>query len=226
MNNLDLNVKNKYGLEESKAEQIETVFAPMVSMLKGFEKSYNDIVKEADVEITSDVSMKARELRLSIKKIRVNADKIHKELKAEALRYGKAVDGVRNILKYAVVEKEEKLAEIEKFEEIKRQKKIAELQEKRIVELSKYTDVQENLDLGSMETTAWEMLLSGAKSKYEAEQKAIKEEEEKRIAKQKEKETKRKKKQKEKETKRKRKKKKKKKKEKREKKKKKKKKKG
>ena len=54
------------GLDTSKADQIEAIFAPMVVMLKDFEGQFDEITAS---EITAETCQKAKRLRLDIAKM-------------------------------------------------------------------------------------------------------------------------------------------------------------
>lgn len=59
----------------------------------------------------------ARAIRLTLKEIRVSAEKTRKSLKEDALRMGKAIDGVNNLLLAAIVPLEKHLEEQERYGE-------------------------------------------------------------------------------------------------------------
>ncbi len=177
MNELTIS-KELAGLEKSKARQIEAVFAPMVKMLKEFEATYDEI---AALEMNPDTCAKAKRLRLDIAKVRIGADKVRKEQKEEYLRAGNAIQGVFNILKFAVADKEEKLKEIEThYERIEEEKK-KRLQAERELELVKYGVGDSALALGAMNDLVWDNFLSGAKSNYENAREAERKDEADRI---------------------------------------------
>ncbi len=177
MNELTIS-KELAGLEKSKARQIEAVFAPMVKMLKEFEATYNEI---AALEMNPDTCAKAKRLRLDIAKVRIGADKVRKEQKEEYLRAGNAIQGVFNILKFAVADKEEKLKEIEThYERIEEEKK-KRLQAERELELVKYGVGDSALALGAMNDLVWDNFLSGTKSNYENAREAERKDEADRI---------------------------------------------
>ena len=177
MNDLMI-TKELSGLDESKAKQIEAVFAPMVEMLKGFEAAYDEI---AALEISPDKCKKAKRLRLDIAQVRIQADQVRKVQKEEYLRAGNAIQGVYNILKFAVADKEEKLKGMEThYERIEAEKKIR-LSSERQAELSKYDIDGEFIDLGSMSDSVWTNYLAGVKANYEAIIAAEKKAEEERI---------------------------------------------
>lgn len=169
-------------LEPSKATQIEAVFAPMVQMLKSFEGAYSELMKE---EQSPEKAKKAKRLRLDIAKIRVSADKERKSQKEEYIRAGKAIQGVYNILEHAVKDKEDKLKEVETYEERLEQERLKMIQVEREAELLKYS-VSDSIDysamsLGSMSEEVYNNFLSGSKANYEAKIQAEQKAEEDRI---------------------------------------------
>lgn len=166
-------------LTPEKSAQIKAVFDPMVTMLESFEEAFNTVTAE---EVTPDTCKRAKRLRLDIGKIRIEADKKHKELKAEALRTGRAIDGIRNILKFAVVDKEEKLKEIETTFERQEAERLKALQEEREEELHKYNPDHPFIDLGGMTEEVWTNFIAGTKSAHEEKVKAEKKAEEARLA--------------------------------------------
>lgn len=167
------------GIDESKAAQISAVFSPMVEMLEGFEAAYASVMK---MEQSTEKAAEARRLRIDISKIRISADKARKEQKAEYLRAGNAIQGVYNILKYAVEEKEAALSDIEKYEEIQAAKEKARLQSQREADLLPFEVDGSNTDLGSMPDDIWLNFLAGSKANYEARIEAERKAEEDRLA--------------------------------------------
>lgn len=166
-------------LEPSKAAQIEAVFAPMVDMLKGFETAYSEITAQ---EVTPETCKKAKRLRLDISKIRVSADKVRKEQKAEYLRAGNAIQGVYNILKFAVTDKEEKLKEIETHFERIEAERVEKLGAERLDILRQYTMDEPPMNLGELAEDVWKNYISGVKLNYEAIKEAERKAEEDRLA--------------------------------------------
>ena len=161
------------GLEPSRAEQIEKTFTPMVEMLKGFEAAYNEVIA-LDQE-DPDTAKRAKRLRLDIAKVRTGAEAHRKELKADVVLAGKAIDGTVNILKFAVKEKEDALKALETYAERKEAERVAALESERIAILSEYETEGAGLNLGTMAAEVWEAFLSGIKAKYEAKKKAERE---------------------------------------------------
>ena len=88
------------------------------------------ILEESKIVVTSvddkEGMKRAREIRLKLKDIRVNVEKTRKELKEDSLRYGRAIDGVANVLKQMIEPAENHLQKQEDFakeqERIKKEK--------------------------------------------------------------------------------------------------------
>lgn len=170
-------------IEPSKAEQIRRTFEPMVEMLSGFEETYNEVIEKFKDGITKELTSRAKRLRLDIGRVRIEAEKIRKAQKEEYLRAGKAIDGVNNLLKWAVVEKENKLKEIEDYYEIQEQKRLEALQIERVEMLAPYVEDAEERDLSSMDDDVWSAYYQAKKKAYEDEQEAIRKAEQERIEK-------------------------------------------
>lgn len=95
------------------ALSLQTAFTPLFRQAKEFEVKAKTIVVTDKTQI--DAMKEARDLRLSLKNIRIETEKLRKDMKAETLRKGKAIDGVANIIKYLVVPLEEHLQKQEDF---------------------------------------------------------------------------------------------------------------
>ena len=114
----------------------------------------------------------AREIRLALRGIRIDAEKKRKELKEASLREGKAIDGMANIIKFIIVPSEEHLQKQEDFIKIQREKVIAELNESREHELQEYEIDTFFYNLGEMPKDGYTQLLESAKFTYETKKKA------------------------------------------------------
>ena len=101
------------------------------------------------------------------------------------MRAGKAIDGVSNILKWAVSDKEEKLKEIENYFEIQERKRLEALQLERVEMLSKYVEDAHERDLSGMAEDVWDAYFSTKKKAYEDMVEAEKQAELDRIAREK-----------------------------------------
>lgn len=174
------------GVEKSKADQITKTFEPMAVMLQGFEERFDDVISESSEGITTEVVKKAKRLRLDISKVRIETEKIRKDQKEEYLRAGKAIDGVSNILKWAVTDKENKLKEIENYFENLEKERLAQLQRDRVEILSEYVDDADQRDLTKFEEDEFRALVQAKKKEKEDLIEAQRKAEEQRIKKEKE----------------------------------------
>lgn len=172
-------------IDKSKADQITKTFEPMTEMLAGFEKAYNELVVDADKEITPEITQRAKRLRLDIGRVRIETGKLKDKQKEYIKLEDKAIMGVHNILVWAVKEKEDNLKDIERHFELQEQKRLEALQLERVEKLSVYIEDAHERDLAKFADDEFEALLSMKKKEQEdrvaAEQKA----EEDRIAKEK-----------------------------------------
>lgn len=78
-------------------------------------------IKVTDESQVADMKI-ARTGRLFLKGKRLDIERTRKQLKEQALREGKAIDGIANILKGLIIPIEEYLEEQEKFVELKRER--------------------------------------------------------------------------------------------------------
>lgn len=112
-------------LEPESAQALLAAFAPAMLEAKKLANMAKPIVVTSASQLTQ---MKlARQIRLAIRVVRVDADKTRKRLKEDSIRRGKAIDGVFHVLEYLVTPIEERLQECEDFaerEEAKAQAKV------------------------------------------------------------------------------------------------------
>jgi hypothetical protein len=124
----------------------------------------------------------AREKRLRLKSIRVNAEHTRKAGKDESLRYGRLWDGLYKLIEGPCVEGEDHLEKQENFAKIAEQNRRQELKERRSLELSPYVETTVFFDLAHMSEEAYQMLLSGSIAGHEKKQRDLHEAEQLRIA--------------------------------------------
>ncbi len=168
----------EYGLESSIAKSVSAMFKPMLEKMEALEKEANVVltkpIEEADARL-------AREIRLKFVKVRTGTAKIHKELKSEYLAKGRFVDGWKNAQLAASTKIEERLMDIEKYEENLEKERIAKLAEEREKQLQAYEVDTAFVDLGNMPEPVWDQYLAGAKTSHEAKLEAERKAEEERI---------------------------------------------
>lgn len=161
------NAPELQGIEKSKAEQIRATFEPMVVMLQSFEEKFTEVVAEAEKQVTKDVTVKAKRLRIDIGNVRIATEKIRVAQKEEYLRAGKAIDGVSNILKWAVTDKENRLKEIETHFETQEKMRLEALQVARAEMLLPYLPDAYERKLSDMPDDVWDAYLSTKRREYE-----------------------------------------------------------
>jgi len=170
----------EFGLEESKASEIESAFKPMLEKMTELEEEYNQVIK---LSVSKETCDKAKSLRLKYVKIRTGTATIHKDMKAFYLAGGRFLDGWKNAQLFASNGIEDKLMDIEKHYENIELERISKLQEKRATELSKYVNENDMLpaNLGEMSDEIWNNYLTGTKTNYETKIAAEKKAEQERI---------------------------------------------
>jgi len=109
------------GLETTKAQFILEKFQNYFEVAAAWEKKAKTIVVTNETQI-AEMQM-ARVGRLFLREKRIAVEKSRKELKEQALREGKAIDGIANVLKALIVPTEEYLEQQEKFVEIREAEK-------------------------------------------------------------------------------------------------------
>lgn len=123
----------------------------------------------------------ARETRLALREIRINADKRRKELKEDSLRKGKAIDGLFNILAYAVEPLEKHLLEQEQFAERIENERKEKLRANRENALSVYGVDVSLYQLAEMTEESFQNLLETNRLAYLARQEVARKAEQERI---------------------------------------------
>jgi len=152
--------------------------------------------KYKEVEVTDEndrVGMaKARELRLALKKARTTIENSRKDLKADIVKQGRAIDSVARLVKEEIEPAEQYLELQEKYAEIQEEKRAeekarveAQIKAQRIEELYTYTDDISLYNLDGMSNEQFDNLIAKLKAeklRLETEAKKLEDE---RIAKEK-----------------------------------------
>lgn len=154
-------------------ESAQTLRASFESIFTEAQK-WSDAGKAIVVTDESDREgmKKAREYRLELKRVRVNAEKKRKEMKEESLRTGKAIDGVANLIKFLVVPVEKHLEEQEKFAEVMEAARIQKKLEDRQTVLDDLSLDQEAKSFITMSDDEFNRVVEALKSQKEEREKA------------------------------------------------------
>ena len=185
-----INKITELGLPITDAEKIVASFSEVAKTMSGLDKELVEFNKHK--EITKEVCDKARGIRLRFVKNRTLSDRIHKDLKSDLLLRTRAIDGVRNVYKLKMSEREEKLMDVEKHFEKIEQARLDKIHDERIGKLVKYVEDVSIYNLRDMSQHGFDELLNNSKFIYEQKIKAEKKAEVERIAKEKADEEKRK----------------------------------
>lgn len=139
-------------------------------------------INVTDVSQTELIST-AREIRLSLKRVRNVIENKRKSLKENIVLRGKAIDGMANIFKAMIVPVETHLEDQERFVEIQEKKRLDELAASREAKLAPYVHDLGCYDLRNMTDQGFEQLLKSSKIAFEQQQEAERKAEEDRKAK-------------------------------------------
>lgn len=123
-NQLEVIVKES-GLETTKAKFILEKFSNYFEVASEWEIKAKQIIVTKP-EQTAEMEM-ARAGRLFLREKRIAVENARKTLKEQALREGKAIDGIANVLKALIVPIEEYLEKQERFVEIQKEQKEAKM---------------------------------------------------------------------------------------------------
>jgi len=108
----------------------------------------------------------ARSARLEMKALRVAVEKKHKELKADSLLFGRAVDGAKNIFLSVATPIERALDDIEKAAERAEAARIDAIRKDRLDHLETLEHDSHGIDLGALTDTQWEAYHQQAKDAF------------------------------------------------------------
>jgi len=169
----------EYGLQESQVKTIEEAFLPKIIERDGLMKVYETLITE---ELTPELCVEAKALRLKLVKVRIGIAEIHRTQKAFYLAAGRYVDAWKNKETAPVEQMEEKLEGIEKYYENIEKERKAKLRAERVAELQKYEVDGSLIMLGEMADDVWENYLAGVKLQYENRKAAERKAEEDRLA--------------------------------------------
>lgn len=170
-----------YGIETKQEQELLGNLPQIKSERDALELQYSEVIK---MDIENPESWKiARELRMLIQKNRTQGINVwHKTTKDFFLKGGQFVDAIKRKEVEVNERMESNLLEIEKFEDIQKQKEIKRLNDLRISETEAYKEfIPFGINLGEMQEEDYKKLLQGAKMQFEADQERLRKEEEERL---------------------------------------------
>lgn len=161
------------GLEPDSATMLRSAFESM------FAQAEKWCAQARSIQVTSETQKRemkmARESRLALREIRVNAEKARKRLKEDSVRRGKAIDGIANVLKALIEPIEAHLLEQETFAERAEEARRDALRAARTEALIAYgADPNAFVNLGAMAEETWAITIENARAAHEAKIEAAK----------------------------------------------------
>ncbi len=169
----------EFGLKDDQAKNIEKAFMPKIIERNSLAVIYEELITG---EITPELSVRAKELRLKLVKVRTGIAAIHTTQKAFYLAAGRFCDAWKNKETLPVEHMEEKLEGIEKYQENIEKERKAKIRAERVAELAKYDVDGSIIMLSDMADDVWVNYLAGVKLQYEARKEAERKAESDRLA--------------------------------------------
>jgi hypothetical protein len=155
------------GLPATQAQSVLTEFTAFFTQAAEWEVKTRDLVI-TDASQTKEMGM-AREGRLQLKEIRVNAEKTRKRLKEDILVKGRFIDAIYNLIEGVTQPIEKALLEKEKFVECQEEARRAAITADRIARISQYGEIYaQAFDVSILSDEAFELALANAKLAFEA----------------------------------------------------------
>ncbi len=153
-----INTIGTSGVEQQTSDFLKEKFMNFFLTANEWKDKVQAIVVTDESQITE--MKQAREARLALRAVRIEADKTRKALKEDSLRYGKAVQSVYNLIEGVISPLEEHCEKQEKFIEIQQEKSKDELRRKREWQIAGYEHhVPYGSDLGTMNDIEFDNLL-------------------------------------------------------------------
>ncbi len=171
---------SEFGLKPKQVGNVDIAFTEKTKERELLSEIYGQIIKK---DITKEVALEAREVRLRAVKIKSGIATIHKTQKEFALAFGKYCDAWKRKETEPVQQMIDGLMEVEKHEERMEQKRLDNLQKERANLLSEFVEDAFERNLSGMEQDVWDVYLATKKKAHLDKLQAEKDAEEKRLAK-------------------------------------------
>jgi colicin import membrane protein len=169
-------------IELSEAEQIKQSYLPYFTQMAELKEQMKKIDFENPQTIDETI---AREVRLSLVKVRTGSEKVKDERKKIHALKANLEQSAWNLIKADCQLQEEQLMQVEKKRELAEKARVEALRVERLEILQSLTDNATIYPLGQMSEDAFNDLVNGLKLQIEAKKEAERKAEEERIAKEK-----------------------------------------
>ena len=162
------------GLERSATTPLVEAFRPIFLDARRALRDAAGVAESVkDATCVTEIA-KARKCRLAIRQVRIAGDKTHKAQKSNALAYGKAVDGFRNILLADLEPVEKALQDAEDVAERMEAARKDALEVTRRAALTPFVPQPEVYQVRDMDDASFDVLLTGVRLAKEATEAATK----------------------------------------------------
>jgi len=173
-----MQVAKESKIEFTKAEAYAAGYAPFMMQVNELSQS----LKEIDtINPTTKDSKIARAQRLAIAKVRTSAEAKKKEDKEIIVIEGRLIDGLYKVVENAAKLTESEYLEVEKHQERVEAERVAKLETERIALLEPYGEINQFVDLKSMDEETFSKYLENEKFSFEAREAKAKQDELNRI---------------------------------------------
>lgn len=167
------------GIELAKAKSIWVQFEGSFEAINACAEKVEGL-EITDISQRDDMRL-ARETRLELKRIRVDAEKKKKELKDGILKEGRFIDATLKLITDATKPVEANLLEMESFAKRKEEERLAQLKQDRIAELSPYDVDTQFIDVVNLTEDEFAQLVEKSQRIHEEHLAQKKREEEERL---------------------------------------------
>lgn len=154
---------SKTELEPAATQRLVTAFAPVFAQARDALAGAQGVAESVkDATCVTEIR-KSRACRLALRAVRIDCENIHKEQKQDALRYGRAVDGFRNILLADIEPVETALEAAENTAERAEAARKTALRAIRETELKPWLETPILINLGELAEEYYAAMLADAK---------------------------------------------------------------
>ena len=167
MSNKLTTIIQEQGVSHSETEKLIQVFGGPFEEAGEILATYQNIVVSSESD--TEAMAQAREKRIILKKARTTVENARKELKADILKQGRAIDSIARFVKEEIQPAEEYLRLQEDYLKIKRENERQALLAERTERLAEYTDDTSVYSLDSLSPEQFDSLLARLKTTKEAE---------------------------------------------------------
>jgi hypothetical protein len=176
---LDLAVQSA-GVSETATHQLKSKFGGYFAAAESLINAARGITVTDATQLTE--MRQARDARLALAKVRIEAEKTRKDMKEDSLRAGRAIDGIANVLKGMIIPVEDRLQDMEDFAKRAEAARKEALRAERAEILHGLGQETAHFDLSAMDAETFDNLVGGIRAANQARQEAERKAEEDRLA--------------------------------------------